>query len=790
VQVVEPAGGVTANYAYDVGDRLATVTLDPDDERQIRRFTYDRRGLLGSERHPEVTGDISYKYDSQGKVRERELDGNRLFYHYDDAGRLVLIEDGDGKPWKEYSFVPALESQGDPTLAGRWGAGQLFQATRHNWLGESDKVVTETYSYDGLGGRVSRRTTRVDVPDVEFAYSLSYDQLGNVERQNYPRCTRGCGGQVGSFPRSVDFRYTRGLLTRVVGFTRADQNIAYHPNGLVNRVPHTNGVIDWVELDSSGMLRPSEMWSGKGSARSWQSGLYHYDAASNIWRLGTGAQKDQFKYDAVGRLTGGRLKVNGKQREQSFAYDPFGNIKSIITDGATRPIQIVTARNRLAGVAYDNEGNQRAHGSAQLKYDVFNMVSVLDGAANNWRYLYSAGDERLLSIERVRKRRNVWRIRDLDNRVLTEYNNQVRGEARHWPPPKDWVYRGQTLLATVQGVAGMEPDEVRHVHVDHLGSTRLITDENGAEVASYEYFPFGELATGGDEEAMLFTGHERDLLNEPGQDNDLDYMHARYYSPLRGRFLTVDPADSASVTIPQAWNRYVYADNNPVGILDPNGEGVVKFALKLYGAPTETILRTAATAPLNLLNKVGANIPTRTIGQFGKHIGNVGKAVDGFLGLDKDKGDLGELIGGDTKIGAALIYLDRASDVAFGLPVSGPGLGGAFKAAKFLDTVAPLTGGAGSVAVRTGAVGVAFLGGYIAGTAINNTITDLSGGSVGNLFPQIHPAYQIEQMREAAVCRGRQNCGEITAYDRFSEELLAQRNSDSQPVSPPGDGTN
>jgi RHS repeat-associated protein len=56
--------------------------------------------------------------------------------------------------------------------------------------------------------------------------------------------------------------------------------------------------------------------------------------------------------------------------------------------------------------------------------------------------------------------------------------------------------------------------------------------------------------------------------------DDLDYMHARYYLPLVGRFVSVDPADSGKPAGPQTWNRYAYVVNNPMKYVDPNGEEV------------------------------------------------------------------------------------------------------------------------------------------------------------------------------------------------------------------------
>jgi len=47
-------------------------------------------------------------------------------------------------------------------------------------------------------------------------------------------------------------------------------------------------------------------------------------------------------------------------------------------------------------------------------------------------------------------------------------------------------------------------------------------------------------------------------------------MHARYYNPNLGRFLSVDPV-GGTVGISQSWNRYGYVLNNPLNLVDPFG---------------------------------------------------------------------------------------------------------------------------------------------------------------------------------------------------------------------------
>jgi RHS repeat-associated protein len=90
-------------------------------------------------------------------------------------------------------------------------------------------------------------------------------------------------------------------------------------------------------------------------------------------------------------------------------------------------------------------------------------------------------------------------------------------------------------------------------------------------VSYHDFLPFGkEIAPAFDYNTKMFTGHERD------QETGLDYMSARYYSSSLARFLSKDPRPGPlRFTFPQAWNAYLYALNNPLKFLDPDGNDIV-----------------------------------------------------------------------------------------------------------------------------------------------------------------------------------------------------------------------
>ncbi|AKB32386.1 hypothetical protein MSSIH_1696 [Methanosarcina siciliae HI350] len=101
---------------------------------------------------------------------------------------------------------------------------------------------------------------------------------------------------------------------------------------------------------------------------------------------------------------------------------------------------------------------------------------------------------------------------------------------------------------------------------DHIGSTSLMVDETGLEVERTDYFPYGQVRSGGLEK-YGFTGQENDA------DTGLMYYGARYYSPEYRVFVQPDTMLPDPYN-PQALNRYAYALNNPVKYTDPSGHYV------------------------------------------------------------------------------------------------------------------------------------------------------------------------------------------------------------------------
>ena len=175
---------------------------------------------------------------------------------------------------------------------------------------------------------------------------------------------------------------------------------------------------------------------------------------------------------------------------------------------------------------------------------------------------------------------------------------------------------------------------------DHLGSTSLTTDSAGNVISELRYTAWGEVRTqaGTTSTSYTYTGQYSNTA-----DFGLMYYNARWYDPSLGRFTSADSIVPAGV---QGYDRYAYANNNPVRYTDPSGHCIGDGDDWCYEAPTPTptvtptststptVTPTACTVPYQVCVTPSTNTPTTTptpwkpFGQQGgENIANTSVAV-------------------------------------------------------------------------------------------------------------------------------------------------------------------
>ena len=109
-------------------------------------------------------------------------------------------------------------------------------------------------------------------------------------------------------------------------------------------------------------------------------------------------------------------------------------------------------------------------------------------------------------------------------------------------------------------------------HPDHLGSASWVTGSNGDVVQYLYYLPWGEdylnqRRSGYEGSRYTFSAKEKDT------ETGYSYFGSRYYSSDLSIWLSVDPMSDKYPSL----SPYTYCANNPIKLVDPNGESGVPF---------------------------------------------------------------------------------------------------------------------------------------------------------------------------------------------------------------------
>jgi RHS repeat-associated protein len=129
-----------------------------------------------------------------------------------------------------------------------------------------------------------------------------------------------------------------------------------------------------------------------------------------------------------------------------------------------------------------------------------------------------------------------------------------------------YYYAGNTRVAMRRGTSTLY-----WLFGDHLGSQAITTNSSGEKISEVRYSPWGEdrYYAYTSSTTYRFTGQRTEF------GLGLMYYGARFYDPSLGRFISPDTLIPEQTQGVQAWDRYAYANNNPVKYTDPSGHCLI-----------------------------------------------------------------------------------------------------------------------------------------------------------------------------------------------------------------------
>ncbi len=352
--------------------------------------------------------------------------------------------------------------------------------------------------------------------------------------------------------------------------------ISYNAAGQATADTLGNGVTEVFRYDTNRMQMTSQKAGTVAPYTNQMNLTYSYQASAGQNGAGTTAgnagqlmtvsgtingvsESASYTYDLVGRLVTSNQSTNGVNAQRRFAYDRWGNRTGVwdAVSGGTQ-IQSITLQqsggaptNRIASVTsggvtssytYDAAGNVTNDGVHSYSYDSENRLVSVDGGTTA-SYAYDQEDRRYKKTVGTSTTHYVWEVGE----VLAEHNGSSGAVL------VEYVYWGRRAIAKVGGAT-------TNVLLSDRLSVRLVLEAGGNVVGRQGHLPYGEdFGESGVQDKHHFTSYERD------SETGTDYAVNRQYAQGAGRFMRVDPkASSARLGVPQSWNRYSYAHNEPI----------------------------------------------------------------------------------------------------------------------------------------------------------------------------------------------------------------------------------
>ena len=570
--VTDPSGDVTRT-CYDGLDR-ATIAVDPTGratrttfnlagqptlvERWFTASLTDATCTLTQARPAHLTTNRwrAMEYNSGG-LQSAEIDGNnnRTTMDYDGLGRPMRTTFADAK------FIQTVRNERDQVVITTKRSGDVHQAF-YDAMGRVDRVWEHGPAATYPVGRITRTsfdlasrplwtdvstqtTTTFDNALLRDIRTYGYDPVGRVE---FDRVTPN-NGTMGSTQQVLTYVYDKSNNRTSIQWP--DAYTATYRYDAANRTDRVTFGAHQANIALDSLSRRTSLNRSNGVNTTW---AYETDSdlsqINTAWAPSAGQTAAVFglQHDPAGRITGLSISRPDLEWAPTLAYAQ--------TYGVPTNLNQTTSRNGT-GLLWDDNGNLDSYGTTDYQWTWGNRLARVVRPGSTTEYAYDSIDRRTVVIEDAVMTRTLWSGAD----EVAEYDLAGVLKRRFIP---DGSGSMDARLATVN------PDNTIHWHhTDHQGSVIATSNAAGQAAGFTNYSPHGEFGTGAGGVALTapptgspfgYTGRQWDAKA------GLYQYRARYYDPVLGIFLSMDPIGTKDDP-----NLYGYVGLDPVNRVDPTG---------------------------------------------------------------------------------------------------------------------------------------------------------------------------------------------------------------------------
>ncbi len=540
---------ITNWFGYDGLGRLTSVT---NALGKATRYEYDETGNLLRQIDALNRTNV-FEYDGLGRRTRRVLPGNQgEAFGYDPVGNLLYHTNFNGVVITNvYNGLNRLVARVYPD-----GTSNTFAYTA---TGQRETMTDGsggyTYAYD-VRDRLCTNTTP--------AGSLYYGYDANGNATNITSSTPG--GTLVGYQYDALNRLTNVIDGRLS--SRGNTGYGFDAAGNLVTVQYPNGVTNLYQYDALNRLT-NLAWKLNASTLAGFS--YQLGPAGNRTNLSetigsTVNRSYAWSYDPLYRLTNETVSGSAPTGSLGYGYDDVGNRTN--RSGSLGPLGAQTlsygSNDWVTTDAYDNNGNTlwTSNGVATGPY-AYDFEDRLTNFNNGQVVLtYNADGQR---------------VKRVAGGVTTLYVVDTYNPSGYAQVLEELTVSGATtnlLRAYTYGLALISQRQpgvsTNFLGSDGHGSTRLLLDAAAGVAQTFAYDAYGTLvaSNGMPSTVYLYCGEQFD------PDLRFYYLRTRYLKPDLSRFWTADTSEGNQED-PLSLHRYLYAHDDPVENLDPNGTDAV-----------------------------------------------------------------------------------------------------------------------------------------------------------------------------------------------------------------------